>query len=146
VLRNICGPVGRHALVVDDDDMGRRGMRLVLEQDGWEVVEAENGLVALAQLAEARPDVIVLDLVMPEMDGFEFLVEMRGRAEWCEIPVLVVTAKDLTAEDRDRLNGAVERVLQKGASERDDLLRELGRILPGSIARGRGSQRAGKSS
>jgi signal transduction histidine kinase/CheY-like chemotaxis protein len=145
VLCNICGAVGRQVLLVDDDDMMRRGMRLALEEDGWEVVEAENGRVALARLAETRPDIIMLDLMMPEMDGFEFLVEMRSRAEWREIPVLVVTAKDLTVEERSRLNGEVERVLQKGASELDELLREIGRILPGSIERGRGKKSAGKS-
>ena len=140
VLRNVCGAVGRQALLVDDDDMMRRGMRLALEQDGWQVNEAENGRIALARLAEKRPDIIMLDLMMPEMDGFEFLVEMRSRAEWRDIPVLVVTAKDLTVEERSRLNGDVERVLQKGASELDELLREIGRILPGSIERGRGKK------
>ncbi len=140
VLRNICGAVGRQVLLVDDDDMMRRGMRKALDQDGWQVSEAENGRVALARLAEARPDIIMLDLMMPEMDGFEFLVEMRSRAEWRDIPVLVVTAKDLTAEERSRLNGEVERVLQKGASELDELLREIGRILPGTIERGRGKK------
>jgi hypothetical protein len=137
LLRNICGAIGRQVLLVDDDDMMRRGIRLALEQDGWRIAEAENGRVALARLAETRPDVIVLDLMMPEMDGFEFLDEMRQRPEWRDIPVLVVTARDLTAEDRGRLNGGVERILQKGASELDELLLEIGRILPGSIARGR---------
>jgi len=137
-LRNICGSGGRQALLVDDDDLMRRAMRLVLEQDGWQVAEAENGRVALARLAETQPDIIMLDLMMPEMDGFEFLVEMRSQAEWRDIPVLVVTAKDLTAEERSRLNGDVERVLQKGAAELDDLLREIGRILPRSIARAQG--------
>ena len=79
----------------------------------------------------------MLDLMMPEMDGFEFLVEMRSRAEWRDIPVLVVTAKDLTVEERSRLNGGVERVLQKGSSELNELLDEIGRALLGSIARGR---------
>jgi len=139
-LRNICGAVGRQVLLVDDDDLMRRGMRLALEKDGWEVGEAENGRVALARLAEGRPDIIMLDLMMPEMDGFEFLVEMRARAEWRDIPVLVVTAKDLTAEERSRLNGDVERVLQKGSSELDEMLREISRVLPDSIARGRGKQ------
>jgi CheY-like chemotaxis protein/anti-sigma regulatory factor (Ser/Thr protein kinase) len=143
VLRNICSALARQVLVVDDDDMTRRGIRLALEEDGWKVIEAENGRVALARLAETRPDVIVLDLMMPEMDGFEFLDEMRRRAEWRDIPVLVVTAKDLTAEDRRRLNGDVARVLQKGASELDELLREIGRILPGSIERGRDKQAQG---
>ena len=140
VLRNICGTVARQVLLVDDDDIMRRTLRTALENDGWEVSEAENGRVALARLSEARPDIIMLDLMMPEMDGFEFLVEMRSHTEWRDIPVLVVTAKDLTVEERSRLNGEVERVLQKGGSELDELLREIGRILPGSIERGRGKK------
>ncbi len=140
VLRNICGAVGRQVLLVDDDDTMRRGMRQALEKDGWQVGEAENGRVALARLAETRFDIIMLDLMMPEMDGFEFLVEMRSHAEWRDIPVLVVTAKDLTADERSRLNGDVARVLQKGAAELDELLREIGRVLPDSIERGRGKK------
>jgi len=140
VLRNICGGAGRQVLLVDDDDMTRRGMRQALEQDGWQVAEAENGRVALARLAETRPDIIMLDLMMPEMDGFEFLVEMRSRAEWRDIPVLVVTAKDLSAEERSRLNSDVARVLQKGSSELDEMLEEISRVLPGSIERGRGKK------
>jgi adenylate cyclase len=75
-------------------------------------------------------------LLMPEMDGFEFLVEMRQRPEWRDIPVLVLTAKDLSAEDHKRLNGYVEQVMRKSASELSDLLRELARMLPRSIERG----------
>jgi len=115
-------------------------MRSALEQDGWQVSEAENGRVALARLADTRPDIIMLDLVMPEMDGFEFLVEMRSHAEWRDVPVLVVTAKDLTAEERSRLNGDVERVLQKGGAELPELLREIVRVLPRSIERGQSSK------
>ena len=140
VLRSICGAVGRRVLLVDDDDLMRRGMRLALEKDGWEVAEADNGRAALDQLDEKRPDIIMLDLMMPVMDGFEFLIEMRREAEWRDIPVLVVTAKDLTAEERARLNGDVARVLQKGGSGLDELLAEIARVLPGSIARGRGKQ------
>ena len=140
MLRNICGALGRHVLLVDDDDMMRRGMRGALEQDGWQVSEAENGRVALARLADTRPDIIMLDLVMPEMDGFEFLVEMRSHAEWRDVPVLVVTAKDLTAEERSHLNGDVTRVLQKGGAELPELLREIVRVLPRSIERGQSSK------
>ena len=82
VLRNICGSVGGHVLVIDDDDMVRRGMRLALEPAGWKVTEAENGQIALDRLAATRPDAIILDLMMPEMDGFEFLEELRRRADW----------------------------------------------------------------
>jgi signal transduction histidine kinase/CheY-like chemotaxis protein/HAMP domain-containing protein len=143
VLRNICGPVGRHALLVDDDEIMRRGIRLALEQDGWNVMEAGNGRVALARLAATCPDIIVLDLMMPEMDGFEFLDEMRQRVEWRDIPVLVVTAKDLTTEDRARLDGGVERILQK--SGRDEMLREVALTLAGFVERGHGRKSAAKS-
>jgi CheY-like chemotaxis protein len=113
-------------------------MRTAVEREGWSVVEATNGRIGLERMREGAPDAILLDLMMPEMDGFEFLVEMRSRAEWRDIPVLVVTAKDLTAAERSQLNHGVERVLQKGAAELDELLREICRVLPGSIARGRG--------
>ena len=87
----------------------------------------------------------MLDLMMPEMDGFEFLVELREHAEWRDIPVLVVTAKNLTAEERSRLNGDVERVLQKGGFQLEELLREIARVLPESIARGRDEKAKGVS-
>jgi len=138
VLHSICRVAGGRVLLVDDDETMRHVTRLALEENGWRVSgEAENGREALARLREERPDAIVLDLMMPEMDGFEFLVEMRRHAEWRDIPVLVVTAKDLTEEERARLNGDVARVLQKGASELNELLQEIGRILPGSMARSR---------
>jgi CheY-like chemotaxis protein len=105
----------------------RRGVRQALEPIGWKVTEAENGQVAVEALATARPDVIILDLMMPKMDGFEFLDELRGRPGWQGIPVVIITAKDLTDEDRDRLNGGVERILQK--SDRDEMLRQLSREI-----------------
>jgi CheY-like chemotaxis protein len=74
--------------------------------------------------------------MMPEMDGFEFLAELRRHAAWREIPILVLTAMDLTDEDRRRLNGEVERVMQKGAYDRDELLREVGRVLAACVVRG----------
>ena len=135
-LRSITSATARKVLLVDDDEIMRESVRRVLEQDQWEVSEAHNGRVALEQLASSCPDVIMLDLMMPEMDGFEFLVKMRQHPEWHEIPVLVVTAKDLSAEEHKRLSGDVDRVMQKNASELNDLLRELGRMLPHSIERG----------
>jgi GAF domain-containing protein/DNA-binding response OmpR family regulator/anti-sigma regulatory factor (Ser/Thr protein kinase) len=127
VLRGLCGSTGRPLLIVDDDDLGRRQIRAALEQQGWTVTEAIDGRDALTRLSEARPDVIILDLMMPEMDGFEFLEEMRRKAEWRDIPVVVVTAKDLTDADRIRLNGGVERIIQK--TDRDDMLREVRSVL-----------------
>jgi signal transduction histidine kinase/DNA-binding response OmpR family regulator len=136
LLRQISSPVARRVLLVDDDEIMREGVRRALEQDQWEVAEAGNGRTALEQLVAANFDVILLDLMMPEMDGFEFLVKMRQRPEWQDIPVLVLTAKDLSAEEHRLLNGYAERVMQKNASELDELLRELGRMLPRSIERG----------
>ena len=77
---------------------------------------------------------ILLDLMMPEMDGFEFVTELRRQPEWRDIPVLVVTARSITAEDRTRLNGHVSQILQKGAYTREDLLREIVRVLPRAAA------------
>ncbi len=130
-LRNICGSAAGRVLLIDDDDVVRRSVRLALEPIGWHVAEAEHGLLALDALSAARPDVIILDLMMPEMDGFEFLDELRARPDWRDIPVVVITAKDLTEADRNRLNGGVERIIQK--SERDEMLRrlagELGKLV-----------------
>ena len=141
VLRSICGSVGGKVLLIDDDDTMRRGIRLTLEPAGWEVTEAENGQIGLAHLAEARPDVIILDLMMPEMDGFEFLEKIRHRPEWPDIPVVVVTSKDLTMEDRNRLNGGVERIIQK--TDRDETLREVCGALTKLLKRGRGEKTVG---
>jgi hypothetical protein len=137
VLREIVGSGSRRVLVVDDDDLVRRGISQALEKEGWKVSEAGNGRVGLERLAGALPDVIVLDLMMPEMDGFEFLDELRHRAEWRHIPVVVVTAKDLTVEDHRRLNGEVERVLQKDAPTRDAMLREVSITLARCLERDR---------
>ena len=92
---------------------------------GWRVTEAENGRVALERLAEARPDVILLDLMMPEMDGFEFLEKLRKSEDFRTTPVVVVTAKDLSEADHRRLNGGVQTILQKGAYSSDEICEEL---------------------
>jgi len=136
VLKDICGdPPSRHLLLVEDDDTSREVIRRALEREGWSIALAENGRVALARMAEQGPDAILLDLMMPEMDGFEFLATLRRQATWRDIPVLVLTAMDLTDEGRRRLNGEVERVMQKGAYDRDELLREVGRALAACVAR-----------
>jgi CheY-like chemotaxis protein len=118
-----------HALVVEDDETTRTVVRQTLERAGWSVAEAEHGRQGLDRVAERRPDVIVLDLMMPEMNGFDFLDTLRQKPEWRGIPVLVLTAMELTDEDRRRLNGEVERILQKGAAAREQLLDEVGRVL-----------------
>jgi signal transduction histidine kinase/DNA-binding response OmpR family regulator len=134
-LKKLCSSAGRRVLVVDDDQFVRNDVQRSLEREGWQVTQAENGQIALARLAEWRPDIIVLDLMMPEMDGFEFLAALRDRTEWHDIPVLVVTARDLTPEDRSRLTGGVKRIIPKGTSGRDELLREVARLLKASVKR-----------
>jgi len=134
VLRRYDGGSDRHALVVDDDPLARDMLRRALERGGWSVHEAENGRCALDGLADARPTLILLDLMMPEMDGFEFLGELRDRPEWGRVPVLVVTAKTLSAAERTRLNGDVGKILQKGSYTREDLLAEVSTLV-GAAAR-----------
>ena len=92
-------------------------------------MEARNGREGLTQVEKQLPDIILLDLMMPEMDGFEFMERLRKNEQWLEIPVVVVTAKDLTEEDHRRLNGDVVRILEKGGYRREELLREICRLL-----------------
>jgi len=133
MLRSIVGSLDRRVLLVDDDEFDRKAMGRGLQHDGWEVMEAENGRIALAQLAKVVPGIIILDLMMPEMNGFEFLEELRANPDWRDIPVVVVTARDLTDEDRSRLNGGAERIIQK--TERDELLHEVRGTLSKCIER-----------
>jgi PAS domain S-box-containing protein len=114
-----------HILVVEDDSTTRDLLRRLLEREGWVVVEADNGETALGRISERRPDVILLDLMMPRMDGFELIGALRSTTLWRTIPIVVLTAMDLTAADRLRLNGYVERVLQKGAYHHDELLGDV---------------------
>jgi CheY-like chemotaxis protein len=113
---------GQTVLVVEDDERMREMLRRSLEKDGWQVDEAENGRAGLERVAAQLPAMILLDLMMPEMDGFEFLTQLRRRDDARHIPVVVITAKDITPEDSVRLNGEVKRVMQKGAMSREDLL------------------------
>lgn len=113
------------ALVVDDDEGMRDRVRRTLEKDGWEIAEAQNGRYGLKRLAESIPEVILLDLMMPEMDGFEFLEAIRSTPEWGEIPVVVITSKDLGREDRARLEGSVRRVLEKHELSMEKLAAEV---------------------
>jgi CheY-like chemotaxis protein len=137
LLRTICGrPAGR-VLLIEDDEATRAVIHQILTRDGWTIDEADNGRIALERLATAVPDVIVLDLMMPEMDGFEFLAELRSRPDGRDVPVLVVTAKDLTEDDRRRLNGGVERVILKRGYGPDELLSELRHALTTSVERRR---------
>ncbi len=119
-------------LVVDDDPDARARLRTVLERNGWQVAEAGNGQEALAWVAQASPQVILLDLTMPVMDGFTFLHALREQPGGAEIPVVVLSARDLSQGDRQRLSTA-EQVLRKGDVDLRDLPGQLARLrhVPG---------------
>jgi signal transduction histidine kinase/CheY-like chemotaxis protein len=116
---------GGTVLIVEDDAEARDLMRRTLQKEGWSVMEAANGRVALQYVTQKAPDLILLDLMMPEMNGCQFVTELRSHVEWRSIPVVVLTAKELTHEDHECLRGAVQDIMQKGTYNRDDLLREM---------------------
>jgi PAS domain S-box-containing protein len=123
------GRGSRLALVVDDLPENRELLRSALESDGWTVEEAGNGLEALDRLEQRRPDAILLDLMMPEMDGITFVERLRASERNRSIPVLVVTAKDITAVDRQRLSGGVQAIMQKGAVDLSELVSQTRALL-----------------
>ncbi len=114
-------------LIVDDEPEMRRLARTALERNGWSVVEAQNGADGLALVTRSIPRVILLDLSMPVMDGFGFLKELRQRPGCEQVPVVVLTALDLTADDRRRLRGA-NQILNKGSTKMSDLVDKLRRL------------------
>jgi len=121
----------RHVLVVDDDPDTRDLLRSTLKKDGWRVQVAENGRVALEHVTGASsslPGLVLLDLMMPELDGLTFLEIFRRIPNTRDVPVIVLTAKDLTADERHQLNGYVHKVMQKGMST-DLVLKEVRDLL-----------------
>ncbi len=116
---------GYHILVVEDDENTRDMLQRTLLKEGWGVVTAGNGHLALDKMSLEQPDLILLDLMMPEMDGFQFISELQKLPEWQNIPIIVVTAKDLLPAEIEQLNGHVERVLQKGSGQDGNLLHQI---------------------
>jgi PAS domain S-box-containing protein len=129
------GDGGGPVLVVEDDPAACELLRRTLEGEGWRVTVARNGREALSRMDSEEPALILLDLMMPEMDGFEFLSEIRSLPRASTVPVVVVTAKELTADERNQLNGHVTTVLQKGNHSRDELLSEIASQLGNRLKR-----------
>jgi signal transduction histidine kinase/DNA-binding response OmpR family regulator len=121
-------------LIVEDDSAQMEILSRILKSDNWDVLEAENGLVALEKVKEKIPDLIILDLMMPEMDGFTFVMEIRKKENWHSIPIIVITAKELTDEDRSRLNGYVKQILHKGAFTKEELINYIRKIVQNTNA------------
>jgi len=116
-------------LIVEDDANLCEMLRRTLETEKWRVAEAAHGAAALQHIRAQIPAVILLDLMMPVMDGFELLAELHKNERWRRIPVVVITAMDLSAQDRQRLAGLTQRVVEKGAYVREELAREIRQIL-----------------
>ena len=116
-------------LVVEDNRDNREMICRQLAKAGWQVLEAENGLQALEIMQTEQPGIILLDLMMPEMNGFEFIRELRQHPQWRSLPVIVLTAKDLTIEEQQWLDGQTQRIYQKGTSSRQLLLDEIHSLL-----------------
>ena len=101
----------------------------MLEEYGLNVSEAGDGKIALEHVRKKSPGVIFLDLMMPVMDGFEFIEELRKTPEWRSIPIVVITSKELTHADRLRLNGGVEKLIEKKFLDEKDFLKEVLDVL-----------------
>jgi PAS domain S-box-containing protein len=130
---------GRRVLVVEDDPDTREMLQRLLPKQGWQVETAANGRLALEAIAQHPPDVILLDLMMPEVDGFAVVEQLRHNETWQKIPVIVITAKELTTVERQQLQRSVQQIWQKGqfnlerllASVRELLLQALQNTYPG---------------
>jgi ammonium transporter len=123
-------------MIVEDAEDLREMMRRTLQKEGATVLLAENGRLALTLLEDdAQPDLILLDLMMPEMDGFQFVEVLRQNPTWEDIPVVVITAKTLTLVEQERLRGSIKRVLSKGAYDRKQLLDEVSQLVSSYISR-----------
>jgi signal transduction histidine kinase/CheY-like chemotaxis protein len=116
-------------LVVEDELPSRQMLRQMLEKSGYDVREAENGIEALRRLEDGIPAVIFLDLMMPEMDGFTFLEELHKKDEWRDIPVVIITARDISVDERTRLSNYVEKILHKGSFSKEDVLKTVQQFL-----------------
>jgi PAS domain S-box-containing protein len=127
-----CCPRGepRHVLIVEDDAPTSELMGRALRSIDCTVTQAENGRVGLERLKESSPDAILLDLMMPEMDGFEFIAWLRAESRWRHIPVIVVTAKTLSSEELARLNGQVQHLVHKGECSSKAVLAALDELVP----------------
>jgi PAS domain S-box-containing protein len=115
-------------LIVDDDQKQRDMISRILSKGKWNVQTADNGKSAITLLSQLIPDLIILDLMMPTMDGYEFLQIIKEREEWSHIPILILTSMDLSKNDFERLSGSVADVLQKGLFDPRQLIKIVHRF------------------
>lgn len=130
-------------LVVEDDPATREMLCRSLRAEGWGVAAAADGPAALAMVARTKPSLILLDLMLPGMDGFEFLGHLRKSKGGETVPVVVLTGRDITAEERQQLGGQVSRIFGKSGTGREELLREVENLVRGKGATTRDQGRGG---
>ena len=119
----------RVALVDDSEEVRRLIRRILQSQGNYQIFEAANGREGLDLIRRERPDLVVLDLMMPEMDGFAVLDDMRANLETANIPVIVSTAKELTLQEKGHLKGQIQSLLQKGDFLNDEFLEEVRALI-----------------
>ena len=122
--------VGDDILVVDDDDDTRTRLTTMLNRSGFKVRAAADGVTALTMTEEAKPAIVLLDLMMPDMDGFTVLKKLREREEWHDIAVVILTAKDITPAERNFLQGEADQILTKGNTTFRELADQLRGLIP----------------
>ncbi|PRP95408.1 Sensory/regulatory protein RpfC [Enhygromyxa salina] len=123
------GPGSNHVLVVDDDADARELLCRAVLEAGWHVQEAQNGLIALAAMRAHKPRLVLLDLMMPQIDGFEVLEQLRADPALRAVPVVIVTAKMLSESERRLLSLKAASVLAKGSYSRTDLVEHLRELV-----------------
>ncbi|HWM29607.1 MAG TPA: response regulator [Woeseiaceae bacterium] len=136
IIRQHCGKRARAPiLVVEDDADSRRLLSSMLKKEGWEVVEVEDAEAALAQVTRQEPVMILLDLILPGMDGFQFIEAIHENRIWRKIPIVVVTAKDLSPDEHRFLNRSVQKIIKKGVYNRSELLDLVRTNMRANVAR-----------
>ncbi len=124
-----------YLLVIDDDETNRSMLQRMLESEGFTVHVAENGKTGIEYINKSKPALIFLDIMMPVMNGFEFVEALRKNPEWCDIPVITVTGHDLSDEERSRLYGQVESIITKDNLQPAGLLQKMREVVVNVVRR-----------
>ena len=143
VFKHLRDSHDKRVLVVDDQPENREVVTRILQGQGLDVMEAANGIEGLAVMEAATPQLILLDLMMPEMDGFRFSEEVKKRKEWANIPIIVLTAMELTPEDVKRLNGNVDKIYERKEMDFKNLLHEIHDLIAVRVRGANGKDASG---
>jgi CheY-like chemotaxis protein len=122
---------GRRVLIIDDSPDDRNLLRRTLQsaREAYQVMEAGNGLEAIDVIHKAKPDLVILDLVMPEMDGFAVVESLKSNSDTRQIPIIILTGNDLAARESAKMTGQVAAVIRKGLFDEDEFFEDIARAL-----------------